>query len=760
MNIEELIAYGQAPEDASQVVEWLEKRGRTFGVFVDGQWVQGERVFSTVNPANGNVLASITQSDESTVGQAVAAAQRALPAWSSMPGTERGRLLYSIARAVQRHSRLFAVLETLDTGKPIRESRDIDIPLVARHFMYHAGWSILSERELNDFEPVGVCGQIIPWNFPLLMLAWKVAPALATGNTVVIKPAETTPLTALLFAEVCAAAGLPAGVLNVVTGDGTTGRLIVEHPDIAKIAFTGSTEVGREIRRVTASRDIKLSLELGGKSPFIVFQDADLDAAVEGVVDSIWLNQGQVCCAGSRLLVQEGVADRFLDKLKKRMATLRVGDPLDKAVDMGALNSPAQLERVLGFVTEAEAEGADVYQSPCELPQGGCYFRPTLVSNTEPASTIAQEEVFGPVLVSMTFRTPAEAVAIANNIRFGLAASIWTQNVDVAHDIAAKVKAGSIWINSANSFDASTEFGGYRESGFGREGGREGLQEYLRPKTPQAASSGMAGFIAPKKSGVDRTHKLYIGGQQVRPDGGTSYQAHGQDFARANRKDVRNAVEAASSAQPGWASMSGYQRAQILFYLAENLSAARSLFLEAGYAVSEFEAALSQVLQFASLADKHDGSVHQGPTRTLVYTRPEPFGVMGITLPESPSLLSLLKSVAAAIAGGNSVVALASETQPHAAVGLYRVMEASDIPAGLVNLLTGLQSELLPHLAGHLGVDAVWHFAASGAETARLESAGNLKPVWIETPDWTAPDGRLWLQKATQIKAVWVPYGA
>src|SRR5512146_984214 len=377
----------------------------------------------------------------------------------------------------------------MDNGKPIRESRDIDIPLVARHFYYHAGWAQLLEQEFPDHEPCGVVGQIIPWNFPLLMLAWKIAPALAAGNTIVLKPAEFTPITALLFAELCQEAGLPAGVVNIVTGDGRTGEALVKHPDVNKIAFTGSTEVGRIIRRATAGSGKRLSLELGGKSPFVVFDDADLDSVVEGVVDAIWFNQGQVCCAGSRILAQEGIAAELEQKLKARMETLRVGDPLDKTTDIGAIVAPTQLETIQGYCEKGSAEGATCWQPRSwTQPEEGSFFPPTLFTDVAPASTIAQEEIFGPVVVMMTFRTPSEAVALANNTRYGLAASVWSENLNLALDIAPKIKAGTVWVNCTNFFDAASGFGGYRESGYGREGGREGLFEYIRPEWEPAFS--------------------------------------------------------------------------------------------------------------------------------------------------------------------------------------------------------------------------------------------------------------------------------
>ena len=476
----ETMEYGPAPESRAEAQQWLERHGGEFGHFIGGRWKKPAKRFDVIDPGTATVLARVAQGTPEEVDAAVQAARKALPAWEGVGPHARARFLYALAREVQKHSRLFAVLESMNNGKSIRETRDIDIPLVVRHFYHHAGWAQLRDMEFPGYRAVGVVGQIVPWNFPLLMLAWKVAPALAGGNTVVLKPAEFTPLTALLFAEIAERAGIPAGVVNVVTGDGDTGRLIVEHDDVDKIAFTGSTEVGRIIRRATAGSGKKLSLELGGKSPFIVYEDADLDSVVEGVVDAIWFNQGQVCCAGSRLLVQEGVADRLIAKLRARMETLRIGSPLDKAVDMGAIVAPVQLARIRELVDQGVNEGAAMWQPSWACPADGYFYPPTLFTDVEPASTIAQVEIFGPVLVEMTFRTPAESVALANNTPYGLAASVWTENINLALDIAPKIKAGVVWINSTNMFDASAGFGGYRESGFGREGGREGMWEYLK----------------------------------------------------------------------------------------------------------------------------------------------------------------------------------------------------------------------------------------------------------------------------------------
>src|SRR5688572_4386716 len=527
------LEYGLAPEAGKPAEEWLKEHNNKFGLFINNEWrdPSPKEYFDSINPANKNRLADIAQASDEDVQDAVKAARKAYSKWSQLSGHARARYLYAIARQIQKHSRLFAVLETMDNGKPIRETRDIDIPLVARHFYHHAGWAQIMSAELRGYEPLGVVGQIIPWNFPLLMLSWKIAPALAMGNTVVLKPAEFTSLTALLFAEICEKI-LPPGVVNIITGDGKVGAALV-NADVDKIAFTGSTDVGRVIRKATAGTAKKLSLELGGKSPFIVFDDADLDSAVEGVVDAIWFNQGQVCCAGSRLLVQEGVAEKMYSKLKARMEKLRVGDPLDKAVDIGAIVAPVQLQRIEQLVQQGKDEGADMWQPSWSCPTEGYFYPPTLFTNVAPASTIAQVEIFGPVLAAMTFRTPEEAVKLANNTRFGLAACIWSEDINLALDIATQVKAGTIWINSTNLFDAASGFGGYRESGFGREGGKEGLFEYVKKtvdgglkmvKTKAAKSNSQKRSTVNGLSSIsiDRTAKLFINGKQARPDGGYS----------------------------------------------------------------------------------------------------------------------------------------------------------------------------------------------------------------------------------------------
>jgi aldehyde dehydrogenase (NAD+) len=798
----ETMEYGPAPEAAAPALTWLAAHGGAPGHWINGKWARpaaGEW-FETVNPANGKALARVAQGGARDVNAAVRAARAAQADWEALGGHGRARHLYALARQIQKHSRLFAVMESLDNGKPIRESRDIDIPLVARHFYHHAGWAQLMERELPDAAPVGVVGQIIPWNFPLLMLSWKIAPALAMGNTVVLKPAEVTSLTALLFAEIASQAGLPPGVINVITGDGRTGELLVTHDDVDKIAFTGSTEVGRLIRVATAGSGKKLSLELGGKSPFVVFEDADLDSVVEGVVDAIWFNQGQVCCAGSRILVQEGVADRLVHKLRARMEMLRVGDPLDKAVDIGAIIAPVQLEKITRLVQQGKDEGATIWQPSWSCPTEGYFFPPTLLTDVSPAATVAQVEIFGPVVVLMSFRTPAEAVELANNTRFGLAASVWTESVNLALDIAPRLAAGTVWVNCTNVFDAAAGFGGYRESGFGREGGREGLREYVRPRwETEAGKSGRRGVRRedgkagrreavkgahipssrlPGLPSIDRTAKLYIGGKQVRPDGGYSDPVldaaglHAGDVSRGNRKDIRNAVEAAHKAR-GWAVTTAHNRAQVLYYVAENLAERADEFVarlsrteEARSARSELELSIQRLYTYAAWADKWDGHVHHTPYRNVTLAMPEALGVIGIACPDEAPLLGFVSTMAPAIAMGNRVVVLPSARWPLAATDLYQVLETSDLPGGVVNIVTGPHDELRPVLAAHDDVEGMWHFgSAAGAEEVERLSAGNMKRTWVgygRQRDWADAvqgEGVEFLEHATQIKNIWVPYG-
>jgi len=788
--IYENMSYGPAPESTVEALEYIEQHKGKFSHFINGQWQKpsDEMYFESVNPSNKKVLAQIAEGSEKDVNKAVDAAEKALPTWVGMGGHERAKYLYALARLIQKHSRLFAVLESLDNGKPIRETRDIDIPLVARHFYYHAGWAQLMDTELKDYKEIGVIGQIIPWNFPLLMLSWKIAPALAMGNTVVLKPAEYTSLTALLFADICKQVGLPEGVLNVVTGHGATGEALVNHPKVKKIAFTGSTEVGKIIRRATAGTGKKLSLELGGKSPFIVFEDADLDSVVEGVVDAIWFNQGQVCCAGSRLLVEESVATKLYDKLKVRMENLRLGDALDKSIDMGAIVAPVQVKTIEELVKAGIEEGNAVWQPSWTCPSEGFYFPPTLFTDVSPASIIAREEIFGPVLVAMSFRSPEEAVQLANNTRYGLAASIWTEDINLALDIAPKIKAGTVWINCSNLFDAASGFGGYRESGFGREGGLEGLYEYMVPKIESKYSEksqypvGNAKVKSAKGDSmyIDQTSKMYIGGKQVRPDGGNNIDIKNPEgqivgsVGKGNRKDIRNAVEAAHAAK-AWASKPGHHKAQILYFMAENLAQRKHEFSEKlskltlrniKVAEQEVEASIQRLFTYAAYADKYDGHVHNTLHRHVTLAMPESIGVMGVVCSDDFPFLAFISTVIPAITMGNTVIAVPSQTFPTMVTDFYQILETSDLPAGVINIVTGDKDELARELAKHYDVDGLWYFGSkeSSKEIETL-ATDSLKRTWVNHGlhlDWQDSEqgeGKYFLRKSSEIKNIWIPYG-
>src|SRR6202522_3109566 len=786
--------YGPALEDPQEALLWLDGHKRRFVHFIGGEWLAPANggFFDSSDPATGEKIASVAQGSAADVDAAVQAARKALPQWQALKPHTRARFLYAMAREVQKHSRRLAVLETIDNGKPIRESRDIDIPLVARHFYYHAGWAQLLESEFPEYSACGVVGQIIPWNFPLLMLAWKIAPALATGNTVVLKPAEFTSLTALVFAELCQEAGLPAGVVNIVTGDGSTGEALVRHPDVDKIAFTGSTEVGRAIRAATSTSHKRLSLELGGKSPFIVFEDADLDSTVEGLVDGIWFNQGQVCCAGSRLLMQESIAEILIAKVQDRMSTLRIGAPLDKAMDIGAIVAQVQLDRIRKLVDQGVAEGATCWQPEITMPARGFYYPPTLLSNVHPTSIVAQQEIFGPVLAAMTFRPPAEAVELANNTVYGLAACVWSESINVALQVAAQLKAGVVWVNCTNLFDAACGFGGYRESGYGREGGREGLLEYMEPAWFKNAPTLPAekAVVPPddpehdstdsavEPPAIDRTVKLYIGGKQARPDSGYSMEVRAPDgrllgeASLGNRKDIRNAVEAARKAA-SWSKATAHNRAQVLYYSAENLSQRReeiahrlAAVVGERQALAEVDLSIERIFSYAAWADKFDGAVHNPPFRNVAIAMNEAIGTVGVICPREAPLLGFLSLVMPALAVGNTVIAVPSEAYPLITSDLYQLFDTSDLPGGSLNIVTGHTSQLLKTLAEHDDVDAIWCFGdEASAATAKAMAVGNLKQGWTNEGraiDWFDPklaEGRWFLEHATQVKNIWVPYG-
>ena len=779
----EKLDYSEALESSSEAQKWLEVNGRRFGQFINGKFVNQKdaNLIASLDPSNGDLLANIEVASNSQLNDAVKSARKAQPGWQSLGGHGRAKVLYALARLLQKNSRLISVLETLDNGKPIRESRDIDIPLAIRHFYHHAGWAQLQEKEFKSYQSIGVIAQIVPWNFPLLMLSWKIAPALAMGNTIVFKAAEQTPITAMYFAHLCKQAGVPSGVINMVNGDGVVGASLAAHDGIDKVAFTGSTAVGQSIRKSTAGQGKKLTLELGGKSAFVVFEDADLDAAVEGLVDSIWFNQGEVCCAGSRLLVQAEVADKLHSKIKARIKQLRLGLPLDKSIDLGSLVSKTQFQRVDQMVKDGLEHGGKSYQA-CDIQADKNLYPPTLITEIDSSHPLAQEEIFGPVLVSMTFRTQSEAVELANNSRYGLAASVWSENINRAMDVAPKIKAGVLWINCHNQFDASCGFGGVKESGFGREGGKEGLYEYLKPRFLSPIKNSKSKKITENNNeqSIDRTLKFYIGGKQVRPDGGHSMSTYNADGSLAaivgsgNRKDIRNAVNAAIKAA-SWSSQSGHGRAQILYFLAENLAIRESEWIKRletlcgvtkKQAKAEFDESLSRIFSYAAWADKYDGAVHSAPYRGVTMALPEPIGVLAQIAPEDQPLLTTISLIAPAIAMGNRVILIPSENFPSVALELVQTFETSDIPPGVINIVTGDKDELSNQLVGHAEVDGVWCWADSDT-VAKVEttSALDLKRLWIHSDgdrDWLDPDqgeGLEFLRNATEVKNIWTPYG-
>ncbi len=775
------LEYSEAFESSKEAQEWLEKNSRRFGQLINGQFISNKDsdLIASLDPSNGELLANIEIANSKQLDSAVSAARKAQPSWENLGGHNRAKVLYALARLIQKHSRLISVLESLDNGKPIRESRDIDIPLAIRHFYYHAGWAQLQEKEFSSYRAIGVVAQIVPWNFPLLMLSWKIAPALAMGNTIVFKAAEQTPLTAMFFAQLCEEAGLPSGVINMINGDGVIGAELAAHKGIDKVAFTGSTAVGRSIRESTAGQGKKLTLELGGKSAFIVFEDADLDAAVEGLVDSIWFNQGEVCCAGSRLLAQAEIADELHQKIKQRIKTLRLGSSLDKSTDIGSLVSNTQFNRVCEMVDEGLNHGGEVFQA-YELNSDKNYYPPTLITEVDSSHPLVQEEIFGPVLVSMTFRTQSEAIELANNSRYGLAASIWSENINRAMDVAPKIKAGVIWINCHNQFDASCGFGGIKESGFGREGGKEGLFEYLKPQGLKSPNKSASTSISFKEEAVDRTLKFYIGGKQVRPDGGHSLATFNADGSKAayvgsgNRKDIRNAISAASKAS-SWGSLSGHARAQIIYFIAENLSVRELEWVERlktlcgiskKQAKAEFDESISRLFSYAAWADKYDGAVHSAPYRGVTMALPEPVGILAQIAPENSPLISTISLIAPAIAMGNCIVFVPSQKFASVALELVQTFETSDVPVGVINIVSGIKQDLAEQLAGHAEADAMWCWAESDlVSSVESISARDLKRLWVnddEDRDWLNPmqgEGLEFLRNATEIKNIWTPYG-
>jgi len=808
------LVYGPCPESDSGVRAWVAAHNNGhFGLFINNKWEypEGRTYLDSISPADKKKIAATINGTAEDINTAVAAAKAAAVSWSALPGYERAKYLYSIARHVQKHSRLLAVLEALDNGKPFRETKNADIPLVARHFYHHAGWAQLMEEEFPDYKPVGVVGAIVPWNFPLMLLAWKVAPALAMGNTVVLKPASYTRLSALLFAEICAEAGLPPGVLNVVTGSGAIGSTLADHPDVDKIAFTGSTPIGRVLRQRIAGSGKKISLELGGKSAAIIYGNADLDSAVEGLVDGIFFNQGQVCCASSRALVQECVYERFVKKLKARLNVWKIGHSLEKDIDMGALVDESQYKTIKSYCERAEAEGCEVYKAPVPVPENGYFWPPTVITNVQQNSTVVREEIFGPVVTVQSFRTMEEAVALENNSIYGLGGSVWSENISQAVETATKMKAGAIWINCHNVFDAAAPFGGYKESGFGRDGAREGLYEYIKPKwqvreatTDAPVSypftkdqvkwpSPRLGLPAPIPSlpgvsqdpifglKIDRTRKVYIGGQQKRPDGEYTYPVFSPsgkyigDVADSNRKDLRDAVEAAHSAAPGWGKRAAHNRAQILYYIAENLMARTDDFVklimdQTGAseedAKKEVAVSIQRLFYYAAYADKYGGDVKETTFYGLTCTLNEPVGVIGLVCPDEFPLLGFISLIAPTIVRGNTVVVIPSQKSPLCATELYQVFDTSDLPGGVVNILTGEKDVLTKTLVEHKDVQGIWYFGSKQmCANVEFVASDNMKRTWVnygQEWDWLSKEqgqGEEFLRHATEVKCVWVPMG-
>lgn len=794
--------YGPAPESDDVAQAWLDDHKRNFGHFINNEWYhpEGRKSYETTTPATGKVLSVTIQGNADDVDVAVKAANKALPAWRDLSGHERARYIYAIARHVQKHSRLIAVIEALDNGKTIRETRDSDVPVVIRHLYHYAGWAELMDDEMRNWKAIGVVGAIVPWNFPLMLLMWKVAPALAMGNTVVLKPATVTRLSALLFAEICAEAGLPAGVFNVITGGGAMGQTLAEHPEVDKVGFTGSTEIGKVLRQAIAGTGKKISLELGGKSPVIVYENADLDSAVESVVDAIWFNQGQVCSAGSKLLVQEPIFDKFIQKLKTRLGHFRIGHSLDKALDMGPIVNDAQLKSIKSYVDEALEDGAEVFQ--VEVPEG-CYYPPTLITNVNTASKVVMEEIFGPVLVAMPFRTAKEAIAVANNTMYGLGASVHSEQLPLALETAKHIKAGTVWINCHNMFDAAAGFGGYKQSGYGRDGGKEGLFEYVKPKWQDQVKIGpvdvdikkfAAAYMADRPAinghgngndagtpAVDHTYKLYYGGAQKRPDGNyvsVVRNVEGKVVAQvgeSNRKDVRNAVEVAAKAQPGWEKRSGFNRAQILFYVAENLDMRKQEFASRiadltgkpmADALSEVDKSVQRLFYWASYADKYGGTVQETQLYGTVIKIHEPVGVLAIACPDEFPLLGFVSLFAPAICRSNSVVIIPSQRYPILALDMYQIFDTSDLPGGVVNILTGNRDHVSKYLVEHQNVDGIWYFgSAEGSKYVEYASACNVKRTWVNyghKRDWMSDSqgqGEEFLYQSVQPKNIWLTMG-
>lgn len=796
------LEYGPAPEDRSAADKWIADHNGKFGHFIDNQWVhpEGRTYKQSIAPKDYGVLCETIDGTAEDADVAMQSSHQAQREWAALSGFERSKHLYNIARLVQKHSRLFDVVEALDNGKTMRESRDADIPTVIRWLYHYAGWAQLMDTEMPGYAPVGVVCGIVPWNFPLMLLVWKLAPALAMGNTIVVKPATYTCLSALLFAEVCAEAGLPPGVFNLLTGGGVMGSAMAAHPLADKVSFTGSTRVGQLLRRLVAGSGKKMSLELGGKSANIIFDSADLDAAVEGVIDGIYFNQGQVCSAGSRILIQDSVYDEVIAKLKRRMSKLRVGDSLDKCMDMGPVVDQSQVTTIEEYIQSARDEGCTVFQACEVIPplSKGFFIPPTLILDCEMTHRVVQEEIFGPVAVVLRFRTQKEAIAIANQSCYGLGGGVWTEKSALAFETALMIKTGTVWINCYNVFDAAAGFGGYKESGFGRDGGKECLYDNAKPAWQKRAhpvideaKAQAFGKITPSgptvtgvpstSAQIDHTVKFYIGGKQKRPDAPYSRAVYSPSGAfvgqvgEGARKDVRDAVEAAHAAADGWGKRAAFNRAQICYYIAENLQFRRAEFSGMLQAMTgrdmmscemEVDLSIQRLFYWAGYSDKHGGTIQETAFYGVTAKVHEPVGVVAILCPDDAPLLGFVSLFAPAVTRSNTLVIVPSEKHPLCAMLLYQVFETSDLPAGVVNIITGSRDHLAGHLVDHRDVQAIWYFgSAEGSKAVEYRSADNVKRTWVnygETRDWASPaqgQGVEFLHHSIQVKNIWLPIG-
>ncbi|CAL1546182.1 unnamed protein product [Lymnaea stagnalis] len=793
------LSYGSALDAENVALNWLEKNNKSFGLYINGQWVypDGRQTKESKNPATGKVLATTIEATEDDIKNAVISSKEAFKTWSSLAPHVRSRYLYSIARNLQKNQSLLAIVEAIDSGKPTRETRGVDIPAIIRQFYHHAGWAQLKDTELSGWKPYGVTAVISHWSFPLMHLASRVAPALATGNTVIVFPSSKTRLSALLFAEICIQSGLPSGVVNVVTGSDS--RLLVSNPDVDKVVFVGSVDDGRGVRKLTAGTGKSLSLELSGRSPILVFEEADLDSAVEGIVEAAFFNNGQVRNSRSRLLIQELVQTQLIEKLKARMSKLTVGNNMEKNNDLGPLTDP-QLCQQLKQLVDGD-HGGEKFQVNLVTSDQANYFPPTLIYNIQTSSQVYLEEFFGPLVTAIPFRTVKEGITLANHSVYGTSASVWTENLSVALEVASQLQVGTVWVNAHNLFDAAAGVGGCKASGFGRSGGKESLFEYVLPtwqnlQKPQNVNVDINKFGTASNSDLlpsasasgespgwefNKTYKLYYGGGQKRPDSGASLPVlnyKGEVIAHVpdgGRKDIRNAVEAAVKVTGSWGRKEGHGKAQIMYYIAENLQSRFSEYVgllsamtgqTESEATQEVDLSIQRLFYWAAYCDKYGGSVQESTFYGVTLKLNEPVGVIGIVCPENFPFLGFISLVAPAIARGNPVIVVPSGKYPLAALGFHQVLETSDVPAGVINIVTGDGDALTKTLAEHHDVNALWYFrSGEGSKFVEAASAGNLKRTWVSYGaernflDADQGQGGELLYHSTSSKNIWLPMG-